>query len=332
MSAAISGCSRKQPVLHICSWTDYINPGLLSKFEQQYNCRILMDYYDSNEMMYRKFTARPKVYDLIIPSSYMVSILQENNLLQPLDHDRIPNLKYIDPKYLPLADDPDMDYGVPYMISVTGVGYIKDGLEQPNPSWGIFNRKDLAGRMTMLDDMRETIGAALKYLGYSLNSTNDAELAEAAEVLTQWKNNIAKFESDQYKNGLITMKSLAAQGYSGDIAQGIKDNPRIGFFIPKEGTSIACDEMVIPRFAPESELAHQFINFMLNPAHALKNMEYVFYLAPNTQALQSMNPAMRNNPAFIIDLKDLTRSEVIRDLGVNNSKYEKLWKSVRFTP
>ncbi len=324
-----SGCSDSRPVLNIYNWADYMNPDVLKKFEKQHNCRIVLDTFDSNEAMYAKLKAGAQGYDLIFPTSYMVGIMKKQGMLQPLKHDLIPNLKNVDGKYLALTQDPQMEYGVPYMISITGIGYNKARLGELPPTWELFGRPEIARRCTLLNDMRESIGAALKGLGYSLNTTSEKELAEAQKVLIAWKQNIAKFEVEEALRGLSSAEFLLAHAYNGDILQAMDENKDLAFLVPKEGTSIASDDMVIPANADQVELAHAFINFIHDPANSAENMEFVSYLSPNVEGQKLVSEEFRNNPAIFIDPAVLAKSEVIRDLGVDNDKYTRVWDAVK---
>ncbi len=316
-------------VLHIYNWSEYLNPDLITAFEEQYDCRVKQDYFDSNEALYAKLKAGAGGYDLIFPSSYMVSIMAEQGMLQELNHDLIPNLKHIDRSFLKLTEDRDMKYSVQYMVGSTGIGYIDGRVEMDEPSWAIFANEEYAGRMTLLNDMREVIGAALKYLGYSLNTTDEAQLDEAAEVAIAWKKNIAKYESEQYKNGLVSLEFLVSQGYSGDVMQGMEENEDIAYVIPKEGTSLYSDDMAIPVGAENAELAHAFINFLHEPENAASNTDFVWYLCPNTASYEFLSEEVKEDPAVFLDPEVVAKSEVIRDLGEENAKYVKVWDRIK---
>ncbi|MCF7838131.1 MAG: spermidine/putrescine ABC transporter substrate-binding protein, partial [Candidatus Marinimicrobia bacterium] len=253
-----AGCGGGKPVLHIYNWTSYLKPELLRDFEQAHNCRVRMDHYDSNEAMYAKLKAGATGYDVIFPSSYMARIMNQQDMLQPIRHDLIPNLAHLDRDFLELTEDREMRYSVPYMVTASGIGYRADQLEAPEPTWGLFADPRFAGRMTLLNDMRETIGAALKFLGYSLNTTDETQLEAALEVLLTWKANIAKFESEQYKHGLASAEFFLAHGYNGDVLQVMEESPDVAWFFPQEGVSLASDDMVIPADARQVELAHAF--------------------------------------------------------------------------
>jgi len=325
----LSGCSDSRPILNIYNWADYMNPDVLKKFEKEYKCHIVLDTFESNEAMYAKLKAGAQGYDLIFPTSYMVGIMEEQGMLQPLNHKLIPNLGNVDRNYLALTQDPQMKYSIPYMISVTGIGYNKARLGELKPTWNLFALSSVTRRCTLLNDMRETIGAALKYLGYSLNTTSDAELAEAQQVLIGWKKNIAKFEVEEALRGLSSDEFLLVHAYNGDILQAMDENEDLAFLVPEEGTSIASDDMVIPASADQVKLAHSFINFILDPANSAENMEYVYYLSPNTAGQKLVSEEFRNNPAIFIDPKIMGKSEVIRDLGEANEKYTRVWDAVK---
>ncbi|MDD3275729.1 MAG: spermidine/putrescine ABC transporter substrate-binding protein [Kiritimatiellales bacterium] len=325
----LSGCSDSRPVLNIYNWADYMNPDVLKKFEKQYSCRVVLDTFDSNEAMYAKLKAGAQGYDLIFPTSYMVGIMKEQGMLQPLKHDLIPNLGNVDRKYLALTEDPQMEYSVPYMISITGIGYNKTRLGELEPTWNLFAKPEVAKRCTLLNDMRESIGAALKSLGYSLNSTNDDELAVAQQVLVGWKKNIAKFEVEEALRGLASAEFLLVHAYNGDILQAMDENEDLDFLVPADGTSIASDDMVIPANSDQVELAHAFINFIHDPANSAENMEYVYYLSPNVEGQKLVSQEFRDNPAIFIDPAVIAKSEVIRDLGADNDKYTRVWDAVK---
>ena len=323
------GCRRKTPELKIYTWADYFKPELLQRFEKEQGCRVIIDTFESNESMYAKIKAGATGYDLLTPSSYFVKIMSNQGYLQPLDHAQLPNLKHVDTDYLKIAMDPQMHHSVPYMLTNTGIAYQKGKIKDFSPSWKMFNQTALKGRMTMLNDMRETVGAALKYLGYSLNSRNDKELEAARDMVIAWKRNLAKFESEQYKGGIASGEFLLVHGYSGDLLQVQKENPGIDFVIPAEGTSIACDDLVIPKDSKQRHLAHAFINFIHNPDVAAENTNFLSYVCPNQSSYSKVDPALRNNPAVFLAPDVKAKCEVIDDLGADTAKYTKIWDQIK---
>lgn len=323
------GCQRKTPELKIYTWADYFKPELLQRFEKEHGCRIIIDTFESNEAMYAKIRAGASGYDLLTPSSYFVKVMFGQGYLQVLNHGQMPNLKHVDPDYLKIAVDASMNHSVPYMLTNTGIAYQKSKVKAFVPSWKIFNQTVLKGRMTMLNDMRETIGAALKSLGYSLNSRNDKELEAARDVVIGWKKNLAKFEAEQYKSGLASGEFLLVHGYSGDLLQVQKENPDIEFVIPQEGTSIACDDLVVLKGSAQTKLAHAFINFIHDPEVAAENTNFISYVCPNKTSYPKVAPELLNNPAVFLAPEVKAKCEVIEDLGQDTKKYIKIWDEIK---
>jgi spermidine/putrescine transport system substrate-binding protein len=329
LAAALAGCGRSRPVLHIYNWSDYIAPDLIRQFEREFNCRVMLDTFDSNESMFAKLKAGATGYDLIFPSSYFVGIMRDQGMLQPLRHELLPNMEYLDPDFTAMAEDPTFIYSIPYMISHAGLGYNKKRCPDFEPTWAMMDRAAYRGRMTMLNDMRDTIGAALKFLGYSLNTTNANEIAAARDVVIRWKSNLAKFENEQYKNGIASGEFLVVQGYNGDIAQVMQENADIAYAPPKEGVALACDEMVIPHDASEVALAHAFINFLHDPAVAARNTTFVFFHCPNVASYKLLDEATRTNATIFLPADVRSRSETIRDLGPHNALYIRAWDEIK---
>ncbi len=322
-------CGQSARTLHIYTWADYFKPALVARFEKQNGCRVVIDTYDSNETMYAKIKAGARGYDLLTPTSYMVSLMDSQGMVLKLDRGLLPNLVHIDPEYLDLAVDKNMDHSVPYMIVNTGIAYLGSRVNDFEPSWAMFDRTDLKGRMTMLNDMRETIGAGLKFLGYSINSTNETELAAAKELVIRWKRNIAKYENEQYKTGVASGEFLLVQGYSGDILQVQQENPDVRFAVPREGTTISVDDLIIPEGAKEISLAHAFINFLHDPEVAAENIAFLRYLCPNKDAYALLAEGLRRNPGIFMDPDIRARSEIIANLGEANALYIKIWDEIK---
>lgn len=326
----LAGCGGGGETLYIYNWSDYVDEDLIDEFTEETGIEVVMDYFDSNESMYAKLQAGATGYDIVFPTTYMVEIMNDSDMLGEIDHEAIPNLEYIDPQYLEMTPDSAMEYSVPYMISSTGLGFLQSEVgDLEEISWSEIANPAYRGRTTMLNDMRETIGAALKYLGYSYNSTSPDELAEAEELLIQWKENLAKFDNDQYRNGLVSGEFYLVHGYSGDILQGQDENEDIAFLIPQEGTTISIDNMVILKDAEHKDAAHEFINYMLRPEVAARNIEYVYYLAPNTGAYELLSDEIRNNPAVFLPEEFVASSEILLDLGDDNAMYSEVWDAVK---
>lgn len=322
-------CGSKKQQLHVYSWADYIQPEIVEQFEEEYNCRVVIDTFESNESMFAKLRLGATGYDIIVPSNYFVEIMQQADMLQPINKEALPNLKYINPAIFTFIDKESYRVGVPYMMTPTGLAWRKDKISNFDASWNVFANETYRGRMTMLNDPREAIGAALKFRGYSANTKNRDQLQAAKEQLIAWKQNLAKFESEQYKNGIASGEYLIVQGYSGDVLQVIQENDKVGFALPKEGTTTSIDFLVIPKNAEKVALAHEFINYLYDPKVAATNMNFTCYLSPNTEALNLVDNRLKGLFQQFLTEETLSLIEVIHDLGADNEAYNKVWDEVK---
>jgi len=329
LSIIFISCGSGKKELYIYNWADYMNPELIEKFEKENNCKVVINYFDSNEALYAKLKAGASGYDILFPTSYMSKLLYEQKMVREIDHSKLKNLKNIDMNFVKKGLDPEMKYSVPYMMTFTGIAYNKKKVKNFKASWSMFERTDLSGRMTLLNDLREVIGAALKYNGYKYNSTNDAELEKALNTVIKWKKNIAKFDVDEAKRGLSSGEFFLIQVYNGDALQLISENSDLAFATPAEGTTLSQDDFVIPATAKNVELAYRFIDFMLDPENSKINMEFVYYLAPNIPAQKLMDKEFLSDPAINPPKSVLTKSDFLKDLGENNSKYSVIWDRIK---
>ena len=315
--------------LHLYTWADYISPEVVEKFEKQHGCEVVIDTFDSNESMYAKLKAGATGYDLVFPTAYMIQVMHAEGLLQNLDHTQLPNLPNIDTAVLAKVIDTKMEHSVPYTFAYAALAIRKDKIKDAEPSYALFDRASLAGRVTLLDDMRESIGAALKSLGHSINTRDEAQLTAAQEVLIRWKKQLARFDNEGYKAGIDSAEFHLVHGYSGDLFQVQMENSKVEIIIPREGVTIGCDEMVIPKTAKQPALAHALINFLLDPAIAAENMEWMGYYCPNTPAKARLSADFLENPAITIPADLAAKCEVIQDLGPDLAKYSKVWDAVK---
>ena len=328
--AVLPGCRKDASVvLRIYTWADYLAPDLAAKFEKQNGCKLEIDTFDSNEAMYAKLTAGATGYDILVPSSYMVKTLAHEYRLQSLDHAKLPNLKNVDADYLKHALDPEMIHSVPYMMAPTCLGWLASKISKPVASYEMFDRTDLKGRITLLDDMREVLGAALKSLGFSLNSKDAAQLAKARDIAIRWKKNAAKFENEQYKSGLASGEFYLVQGYAGDLLQVAAENKDIAVKIPSEGTAFSCDDLCITKECRQADLAHKFIDFVTDPENAVVNMDFISYRAPNSAAYPLLPEEFRKNEALFPPPEVFAKCEAIDDLGNALALWSKTWDEVK---
>ncbi len=328
---AAAGCGPRKPVLHLYTWADYVDPELVASFEAAHGCRVSIDTFDSNEAMYAKLKAGGAAYDLVLPSSYQVALLRAQNMIQPFDAAQVPNVRQnSDPAYLRFASDPAMRHAIPYAMTFTGLAYRSDKVGELTPSWGVFTNAAFRGKSTLLADMRETIGAALRVCGASMNSTDPAELARARDVVIGWKQNIAKFENEQYKTGLASGEFVLAHGYNCDVLQVQEDCPEIAFVLPEEGFSFTFDEFVIPTGATNPGLAHAFVNFLYGAETAAANMAYICSMMPVKAAYPLLDEEFRNSPTVFISPEALeARGEMLLDVGDALPLYTRTWDEIK---
>lgn len=329
-AGSLSSCfSSKTTELHVFTWSDYIHPELVKQFETAFSCSVVIDTFDSNESMFAKLKGGATGYDILVPSSYTVKALLRDNLLAPLDLAKIPNSKNIDADHLKKSLDPQMHHSVPYMSAPTCIAYLQSKLGEVEPSYQIFQNPQAQGRMTLLNDMREVIGAALLSLGFSLNSVNPQELQRATDVVLGWKKNVTKFDNELYKTGIASGEFHVVQGYAGELLSVADDSEDIRVIIPREGAAFTCDDLCIPASAPNAALAHEWINFLCDPSNAAKNMEFIGYRAPNSSAVPLLSEDFRGNPVLFPEDELLAKCVPIDDLGDQLSLWSAAWDVIK---
>ena len=306
VSAADCEIDQTDGDLNIFNWAEYIDPDLLDAFAAEYGVGVTIDVYDSNEAMQPIISAGNSGYDLIVPSDYMVAILIAGEDIQPLDKDALPNLANVSEDFEDLVYDPDGDYSVPYQWGTTGIAVDTAAVGTDFPrSWSIIFDPAVAdayaGKISLLNDPRETLGAALKYLGYSLNTTDSDELEEAKNLVADARGRIAAFDTDSADELLTTGETVIAHGYSGDMfTQFLEtDDPsRYVYFVPTEGGTRWIDNMAIPHDAPNPCTAHTFINWLLDGENGAALSNYNYYSTPNEAALDGLDEELL---AFVDD-------------------------------
>ena len=330
--SVLAGFGVEREELRIYTWRDYIAPEVIARFEKANNCKVVVDTFDSNEAMFAKLKAGAAGHDIIMPSSYQIPLMERSGMIQALDHAKLPHVRRnFDRRFAVNILDPSFFMSVPYAVTYTGIAYRKDKVgAAPVNSWKVFETPALKGRMSLLDDMRETIGAGLMCLGYSMNSSEPAQIAKAADVVIGWKRNVATFDNEQYKTAVASGEWLAGHGYSSDVIQVMLDNANVGFALPKEGFAIACDEMVIAAGSKKVDLAHKFIDFCYDPDVAAANMRKICAPMPVAGAFAKLEEKLRD--ILLLDPAALKEGEVIRDFSDQpevQSLYVGAWERIK---
>ena len=329
-------------VLHLYNWNNYIAEPTLKRFEASCKCTVKQEYYDSMEKMLAKLAAGAKGYDILVPTGFALEALVKQKALKPLDKAQISNLKNINPTYLNTAFDKGNVYSAPYVYSTTILGYNEQKLKElglPNDTWAlIFDPKyleKLKGKVTVLDDPVEVMAAAMKYLGYSANDTDEKKLQQAAEVIKKAKPYWAAFNST-YIPAISRGDIWIAHGYSSDFYQANQDviaakrKFTIGFSAPKEGATMSLDSLVIHKDAPRPDLAMKFINFMLDAKNGAELPNLTGTGSPNAEAQKLVKPEVAKNQAIFPDANTMKRLEMLKDTDSKTRRtVNKLWTQIK---
>ena len=329
--------------LHLYNWNNYIAPETVKRFEEACKCEVVQTYYSDNEELLAKLAAGAKGYDVLVPTGNAVQALIRGNQLKPIDIAKVPNAKNVDPAVMNTKFDPGNKFSIPYAMSTTIIGYNEEKMKElglPTDTWAvIFDPKYLAkvkGRVTVLDSPNELFAAALKYLGYSANDTDEKHWKEAADVIKKAKPYWAAFNASSYIKELTVGNIWLVHGYSNDIFQANLDAQAAGrkFKIvqgmPKEGAVLAVDSMVIHKDAPRPDLALQFMNFMLDGKNSAELTNLIGSGNPNTSAAQYIKPELKALPA-VFPPKDLqAKLEQLTDLtAAQRRQRSRMWTEIK---
>lgn len=315
--------------LNVFIWSNYLPDSVIAEFERRYDAKLNVELYDSNEALLAKLQSGGASYDIIVPSDYMVTVLREQGLLQELNRDVLTNFSNLDPQFVGLPYDQTNQHSIPYMWGTTGIAYRKDKVTGIIDSWAALWDTRYKDRISMLDDVRETLGAALKFLGKSENSIDAGEVQAAAGLLLEQKALVKAYDSGGFDQMLLSGDAWLAQAYSGQIAKAIAENPAIGYVIPKEGCTIFVDNMCVPRNSLHKELAHEFINFVHEAKTAAAIANGTGYSSLNLAARSLIRPDLLTNEAAYPPRDALERCEFIRDIGPMINVYDRWWTEIK---
>lgn len=326
------GTSKNGQVI-VYNWGEYIDPEIIDLFEEETGIDVIYEEFETNEIMYPKIQSGAIAYDVVCPSDYMIQRMIENDLLAEINYDHIPNLKYIGDNYMKMSRqfDPENKYSVPYLWGTVGILYNKKMVDKPVDSWGILWDKKYEDSILMQDSVRDAFAVALKYLGYSLNSTDLDELEAAKNLLIEQKPLVQAYVIDQVRDKMIGGEAALGVIYSGEALYCQQENPDLDYVIPKEGTNIWIDSWVIPKNAKNVENAEAFINFLCRPDIAKMNFDYITYSIPNTAGRDLIeDESLRNSPIAFPDDSKLENCETFRFLGDDNDAlYNRLWREIK---
>lgn len=313
---------------------EYLGENVISDFEKQYGVRVIVENFDSNEMMYTKLMAGDR-YDVIIPSDYMIERLMNEDFLQPLDKSMIPNMENMSDAVLGMSYDSDNTYSIPYFWGSVGLVYNHENVDPAvieSEGWEVLRNTDYAGHIYIYDSERDSFMMAFKALGYSMNTEDPNEINDAYEWLLQMNNTMSPvYVTDEVIDGMMNGYKDIAVVYSGDAAVVLDENEDMSFYMPSQGTNIWCDAMVIPQNAENPKLAHEFINYMLTYEAAFDNTETVGYTSPNAEVFEEMTSSedlYADNAAYL-PRSGYDKDEMFHDNQVLMRELSKLWIKVK---
>ncbi|MFN0316157.1 MAG: PotD/PotF family extracellular solute-binding protein [Burkholderiales bacterium] len=343
LSLASTCVLAKDDVLHLYNWNQYIDPQTVARFEKACGCKVKQSYFSDNEELVAKLAAGAKGYDILVPTSNYIQGMAKSQQIQPLDKAKITNLKSIAPAYLNTPFDPENKFSVPYAYSITMLGYNEQKMKELGitvDSWAaIFDPKILEKikkKVTVLDSQNELMAAALRYLGYSVNERDPKKWDEAKAVILKAKPYWSAFKATGYIEDLAAGRSWLVHGYSTDIyqadlgAQQAKQKFRIRHALPKEGAVLALDAMVITKTAPRPDIAHQFINFLLEGQNSAGLTNMMGAGNPNTQAQAFIKPEIKEMTAIFPDAETAKRLEMLTDMtSAQRRTLNRLWTQIK---
>lgn len=314
--------------LYIYTWAGYTDNALLDRFAEKTGIRVVADVFSSNEEMLARVQAGgARAYSIIYPSDYMVVQMTELGLLSPLDHSSLGGLDRLKKQFQNPVYDPGNRYSVPLSWGTTGLIYNTEQLKEAPEDWNYLweHKQELARRMTLASDVREVMGAALRMLGYSLNSTNQEQVKQAYEKLVELKPAIASFTTDAWRPQMLTGDLKVAMCYSSDANEVISDNDKLKYVVPKSGSSLWTDTLVIPKGSPNPEAAYKWINFLLQGDVAASLVERLSFSTPSEDAFSLLTPELRENELLFPSEAVLKNCEGVAPVGKFMEVYDRYW-------
>ena len=329
-SSSGSGKIEEKKELNVFNWTEYIPENVVQEFEKEYGIKVNYSTFSSNEECLAKLQSSAEgTYDVVVPSDYMVSIMAQKGLLEKLDKDKLTNFGNVNKVYLDKDFDKGNEYSVPFDTAAGIIAINTDVVKEDIKSYKDLLNPKYINSMVVLDDQRALIGIALKALGYSLNETDDAKLAEAKAFLEKLKPNIKLYDSDSPKSALINGEASIGFTWNAEAALAMAENKNIKVIYPQEGMFMTIDNFAIPKGAKNKETAELFINFILRPEVNKEIVEAFPYKSVNKAAADLLPDSYKNNPASNIPDSEMAKGESVKDLGEATAKFDKIWSEIK---
>lgn len=328
MGIILVGCGDKRPTINVYNWGDYIDKDVIRDFEKEHNIKVNYSMFATNEDLYVKLKQGGSSYDVIFPSDYMIERMIREDMLLKLDKNNIPNINNIDEKFFNLDFDLSNKYSVPYMWGTVGIIYNKTMVDDVVDSWDILWNEKYKKQIIMLNSQRDTLAVALLKLGYSMNTRDIDQLEKAKQELIKQKPLVYAYQGDEVKDAMIGGDAALAVVWSGDAVAMIRDNPDLAYAIPKEGTNLWFDSMVIPSTAKNKEGAEAFINFMCRPDIAARNTDYIGYSTPIPKAIEMLPDDIKNSKVAYPSDGEIKNTEIFKDPMDIIQEYDRIWTEI----
>jgi len=327
---ALAGCSRaSRPRLNVYNWSAYVAPDTISNFEAEFGVKVRYATYESNEEMLAKVVTGNSGWDIVFPTYTRIKPMLDYGLIQPLQHEWLPGLSNLDPRFRAPTWDRDLRWSVPWMWFATGIVYNRD--VRPAPTrWADLWDSRLKGRLTMLDDPEDMLGACLKKIGLSFSSTDPAELQRAKQEAIAQKPLVRAYLNAEVRDQLVSGDVLAAQLWATTAQQAIDAGPTLAFAYPEEGFPLYCDCAVILRESQRSRLAHQFLDYLLRPKVAAAAADYSRVATPNGAAKGFLPEATRDSSTLYPPPSILERGEWPQTLPPDAQRLrDRIWTEIK---
>ena len=319
-------------VLTIFNYSEYLEPEMIKQFTRETGIEIKYEEATTPEEMYTKYSSGAISYDLLCTSDYMVKRLIDEGQAQPVDFASMENYKNIDPKFVKLSEsfDPGNKYALPYFWGTVGILYNTKKVKEPVDSWDVLFNGDYSGQIIMQDSMRDSFMVALKYLGYSLNTTDENEIREAAELLKNQKDDVESYLVDEARDEVVAENAVMAVIYSGEAYLGNTYNPDLEYVIPKEGSNLWIDSWIVTKNCKNMDAAQKFLDYLCRTDVANANFEYIYYSTPVKTVVDEMDEELKNNVAVVPTDESVKGCEIYEALDEKTtSLYNDLWKEIK---
>ena len=334
LTVVFAGCSSGSEKLYIFAYGDYFDPDIVDMFEDEYGIEVVYEEYAAPEDMYAKATSGANDYDLICASDYIIEKMLQEDLLLPIDFANVPNFANIGDTYKEMSKsfDPELQYSVPHFWGTVGILYDRTKVSDEDvQSWSVLFDEKYADQIIMPNSERDAMLPALKVLGYDLNTTNTAELDEAANMLIEQKSLVQAYLLDEAARTKVSSGNAAmAVIYNGEAYLAFEENENVAYAVPQEGTNIWMDSWVIPNTCQHKESAEKFLYFMCREDIAAMNFDYIYYSTPNQAVYDSLDADVQSEKAIFPDQSVIDNSSVFKYLGSDTEKYyTDLWFKIK---